>query len=71
MFLVASVPGSHAGAAWGMRRAGRLLRDHCALGGAERWPVVAQASSLGSFGPNPQVPCLRFGLDDAVWNVCR
>ncbi|XP_039760545.1 probable tyrosyl-DNA phosphodiesterase [Pararge aegeria] len=57
VFLVASVPGSHAGPAWGLRRVGALLRQHCAVPAADgrAWPLVAQASSLGSFGADPKL----------------
>lgn len=57
MFLVASVPGSHFDVEWGLARAGALLRQHCAVppDQTRAWPLVAQASSLGSYGADPQV----------------
>ncbi|XP_045781709.1 probable tyrosyl-DNA phosphodiesterase [Maniola jurtina] len=57
VFLVASVPGSHFDLEWGMARAGALLRQHCAVPADESraWPLVAQASSLGSYGAEPKL----------------
>ncbi len=56
VFLVASVPDSHRGPAfhqWGHRRLAQLLRRHLLAQVGERWPVVAQCSSIGSLGHNP------------------
>nr|XP_034834274.1 probable tyrosyl-DNA phosphodiesterase [Maniola hyperantus] len=57
VFLVASVPGSHFDLEWGMARVGALLRQHCAVPADESrsWPLVAQASSLGSYGAEPKL----------------
>ncbi|XP_052743540.1 probable tyrosyl-DNA phosphodiesterase isoform X3 [Bicyclus anynana] len=57
VFLVASVPGSHRDLEWGLARVGALLRQHCAVPPAagRAWPLVAQASSLGSYGPDPKL----------------
>ncbi|XP_068625785.1 probable tyrosyl-DNA phosphodiesterase isoform X3 [Battus philenor] len=57
VFLVASAPGSHFDTEWGMTRAGALLRQHCCVPPAEnsRWPLLAQASSLGSYGKDPKL----------------
>ncbi|CAH0599570.1 unnamed protein product [Chrysodeixis includens] len=57
VFLVASVPGSHFDTDWGMTRTGSLLRQHCCIPPDEnrQWPLVAQASSIGSFGKEPKL----------------
>ncbi|XP_026725567.1 probable tyrosyl-DNA phosphodiesterase [Trichoplusia ni] len=57
VFLVASVPGSHFDCDWGMTRAGSLLRQHCSIPPEDNrlWPLVAQASSIGSFGKEPKL----------------
>lgn len=57
VFLVASAPGSHFDMDWGMTRVGSLLRQHCCIPPEEQlqWPLVAQASSLGSYGKDPKV----------------
>ncbi|XP_048485908.1 probable tyrosyl-DNA phosphodiesterase [Plutella xylostella] len=55
VFLVASVPGSHFDLEWGLTRAGSLLRQHCRAPAEQRWPLVAQASSLGSYGKEPKL----------------
>ncbi|XP_013174288.1 PREDICTED: probable tyrosyl-DNA phosphodiesterase [Papilio xuthus] len=57
VFLVASVPGSHFDTEWGMTRTGALLRQHCCVPPAEntKWPLIAQASSLGSYGKEPKL----------------
>lgn len=57
VFLVASVPGSHNEPLWGMTRVASLLSKHCALpkDEAARWEVIAQASSIGSFGKEPKL----------------
>lgn len=57
VFLVASVPGSHFDQDWGMTRVGSLLRQHCAIPPSEnaQWPLIAQASSIGSFGKEPKL----------------
>ncbi|XP_038221458.1 probable tyrosyl-DNA phosphodiesterase [Zerene cesonia] len=55
VFLVASAPGSHFDMDWGLTRVGSLLRQHCRVPPAENssWPLLAQASSLGSYGKEP------------------
>ncbi|XP_022818783.1 probable tyrosyl-DNA phosphodiesterase [Spodoptera litura] len=57
VFLVASVPGSHFDADWGMTRVGSLLRQHCCIPPEEtkNWPLIAQASSIGSYGKDPKL----------------
>ncbi|XP_063390909.1 probable tyrosyl-DNA phosphodiesterase [Cydia fagiglandana] len=57
VFLVASAPGGHFDMEWGLTRVGSLLRQHCALPRAEqpRWPLLAQASSIGSYGKEPRL----------------
>lgn len=57
VFLIASVPGSHFDTEWSLTRVGSLLRLHCCVPWEEqrKWPLVAQASSLGSFGKDPKV----------------
>ncbi|KAH0535792.1 probable tyrosyl-DNA phosphodiesterase [Cotesia glomerata] len=54
--FVASVPGTHKNEArnrWGLRRLGAILSEHAeTLPEASQWPVVAQASSIGSLGPS-------------------
>ncbi|CAK1587887.1 unnamed protein product [Parnassius mnemosyne] len=57
VFLVASAPGSHFDTEWGMTRAGSLLRQHCRVPPHEnsKWPLIAQASSLGSYGKEPKL----------------
>lgn len=57
VFLVASAPGSHFDMDWGMTRVGSLLRQHCCIPPEEQlqWPLVAQASSLGSYGKDPKL----------------
>ncbi|KAL0808371.1 hypothetical protein ABMA28_012853 [Loxostege sticticalis] len=57
VFLVASAPGSHFDVDWGMTRVGSLLRQHCLIPAAEndKWPLLAQASSIGSFGKEPKL----------------
>ncbi|XP_063223988.1 probable tyrosyl-DNA phosphodiesterase isoform X2 [Bacillus rossius redtenbacheri] len=55
--FVSSVPGTHRGAElerWGHRRLGALLRRHVAGAADGRWDVVAQCSSVGSLGPEPE-----------------
>ncbi|XP_058838346.1 probable tyrosyl-DNA phosphodiesterase isoform X2 [Topomyia yanbarensis] len=57
VLLVASVPGGHLntpkGPLWGHPRLGYLLGQHSAPVD-DTCPVVAQSSSIGSLGPNPQ-----------------
>ncbi|XP_055535564.1 probable tyrosyl-DNA phosphodiesterase isoform X1 [Wyeomyia smithii] len=57
VFLVASVPGGHLNTAkgplWGHPRLGYLLGQHSAPID-DTCPLVAQSSSIGSLGPNPQ-----------------
>ncbi|XP_053689936.1 probable tyrosyl-DNA phosphodiesterase [Sabethes cyaneus] len=57
VFLVASVPGGHLntpkGPLWGHPRLGYLLGQHSAPID-DTCPLVAQSSSIGSLGPNPQ-----------------
>ncbi|XP_026331698.1 probable tyrosyl-DNA phosphodiesterase, partial [Hyposmocoma kahamanoa] len=57
VFLVASVPGSHFDQEWGMTRVGSLLRQHCCIPHTEsrQWPLVVQASSIGSYGKDPKL----------------
>ncbi|CAH1641988.1 unnamed protein product [Spodoptera littoralis] len=57
VFLVASVPGSHFDNDWGMTRVGSLLRQHCCIPPEEtkNWPLIAQASSIGSYGKDPKL----------------
>ncbi|CAH0698450.1 unnamed protein product [Spodoptera exigua] len=57
VFLVASVPGSHFDLDWGMTRVGSLLRQHCCIPPEEtkNWPLIAQASSIGSYGKEPKL----------------
>lgn len=57
VFFVASVPGGHLNTAkgplWGHPRLGYLLGKHSAPVD-DSCPLVAQSSSIGSLGPNPQ-----------------
>ncbi|XP_073963928.1 tyrosyl-DNA phosphodiesterase glaikit isoform X1 [Choristoneura fumiferana] len=57
VFLVSSAPGGHFDTEWGMTRAGALLRQHCAIPTQEQtsWPLLAQASSIGSYGKEPRL----------------
>ncbi|XP_061725715.1 probable tyrosyl-DNA phosphodiesterase [Cydia pomonella] len=57
VFLVASAPGGHFDMDWGLTRVGSLLRQHCAIPRSEqqRWPLLAQASSIGSYGKEPRL----------------
>ncbi|KAL4714778.1 hypothetical protein ACJJTC_002637 [Scirpophaga incertulas] len=57
VFLVASVPGSHFDQDWGLTRIGSLLRQHCEIPTVEnpKWPLIAQASSIGSYGKEPKL----------------
>ncbi|XP_045457203.1 probable tyrosyl-DNA phosphodiesterase [Melitaea cinxia] len=57
VFLVSSAPGSHFDQDWGMNRVGTLLRQHCEIPASENrlWPLLAQASSLGSYGNDPKL----------------
>ncbi|KAI5637174.1 tyrosyl-DNA phosphodiesterase domain-containing protein [Phthorimaea operculella] len=57
VFLVASVPGGHFDMEWGMTRIGTLLRQHCQIPQSEQraWPLIAQASSIGSYGKDPKL----------------
>ncbi|XP_045505821.1 probable tyrosyl-DNA phosphodiesterase isoform X2 [Colias croceus] len=57
VFLVASAPGSHFDTDWALTRVGSLLRQHCCVQRAENkdWPLIAQASSLGSYGKEPKL----------------
>lgn len=54
VFLVASVPGSHKGAAidyWGSRKLAQILSRHATVpSDGSSWKIVAQASSIGSLG---------------------
>lgn len=56
VFFLASVPGSHKGrdaSNWGHKRLGTILSQHATLPpDSPYWPLVAQCSSIGSFGPN-------------------
>ncbi|XP_013147990.1 PREDICTED: probable tyrosyl-DNA phosphodiesterase [Papilio polytes] len=42
---------------WGMTRTGALLRQHCCIPPRDntKWPLIAQASSLGSYGKEPKL----------------
>lgn len=56
VFFVASVPGTYKGIdqdRWGLGKLRNILSKHAELpfDGA-KWPVIAQASSIGSLGPN-------------------
>ncbi|KAJ8679346.1 hypothetical protein QAD02_015133 [Eretmocerus hayati] len=57
VFFVASVPGSHKGLSfnsWGHRRLAAILSEHAVLPpDAPQWPIIAQSSSIGNLGPNP------------------
>ncbi|CAB3232126.1 unnamed protein product [Arctia plantaginis] len=53
VFLVASVPGSHMDTDWGMLKVGSLLKQHCEYSG--KAPLIAQASSIGSYGKEPKL----------------
>lgn len=57
VFLVASAPGSHFDMDWALTRVGSLLRQHCCIPPEEQrqWALLAQASSLGSYGKQPQL----------------
>ncbi|KAG6455854.1 hypothetical protein O3G_MSEX009417 [Manduca sexta] len=57
VFLVASAPGSHFDMDWALTRVGSLLRQHCCVPPAEQrhWTLLAQASSLGSYGKEPKL----------------
>ncbi|KAJ0169792.1 hypothetical protein K1T71_014398 [Dendrolimus kikuchii] len=57
VFLVASAPGSHFDMDWSLTRMGSLLRQHCSIPPEEQrsWPLIAQASSLGSYGKEPKL----------------
>ncbi|XP_048003669.1 probable tyrosyl-DNA phosphodiesterase [Leguminivora glycinivorella] len=57
VFLVASAPGGHFDMEFGMTRVGSLLRQHCSIPRSEqqRWPLLAQASSIGSYGKEPRL----------------
>ncbi|XP_047518900.1 probable tyrosyl-DNA phosphodiesterase [Pieris napi] len=57
VFLIASAPGAHFDVDWGMTRVGSLLRQHCCIPPSEnsRWPLLAQASSIGSYGKEPKL----------------
>jgi len=56
VFLVAAVPGIHKGNEanlWGYKKLAHVLSRHVTLpANAPQWPIVAQSSSIGSFGPN-------------------
>ncbi|KAK0177350.1 hypothetical protein PV328_001414 [Microctonus aethiopoides] len=56
VFFVASVPGNFRGTdrdRWGLQRLRNILSNHAELPqNRSQWPVVAQASSIGSLGPN-------------------
>lgn len=56
VFFLASVPGSHKGRDvnnWGHKKLGTILSQHAVLpADSSYWPIVAQCSSIGSFGPN-------------------
>lgn len=63
VFFVASVPGSHRGPdcnKWGHQRLGHLLKKHVTIPSLlspseskESWPVIAQCSSIGVLGADP------------------
>ncbi|XP_049883288.1 probable tyrosyl-DNA phosphodiesterase [Pectinophora gossypiella] len=57
VFLVATAPGGHFDDDWGLKRVGSLLRQHCCIPPEEtrQWPLVAQASSIGSYGKEPKL----------------
>ncbi|XP_051166212.1 probable tyrosyl-DNA phosphodiesterase [Leptopilina boulardi] len=56
VFFLASVPGSHKGHDlnnWGHKKLASILSQHATLpADSPYWPIVAQCSSIGSFGPN-------------------
>nr|XP_012232122.1 PREDICTED: LOW QUALITY PROTEIN: probable tyrosyl-DNA phosphodiesterase [Linepithema humile] len=53
VFFVASVPGTHKGGLWGYRKLAFVLLRHVTLPpDAPQWPIIAQSSSVGSFGRN-------------------
>ena len=55
VFFIASVPGSHKDResnSWGHKKLATILSKHATLPpDAPSWPIVAQCSSIGSFGP--------------------
>ncbi|XP_077277817.1 tyrosyl-DNA phosphodiesterase 1-like [Temnothorax americanus] len=55
VFLVASIPGSHIynkADLWGFKKLAHVLSRHATLPpDASQWPIVAQSSSVGNFGP--------------------
>ncbi|XP_053601935.1 probable tyrosyl-DNA phosphodiesterase [Plodia interpunctella] len=57
VFLIASAPGSHFDLDWGMTKVGALLRQHCCIPPEDnkKWPLIAQASSIGSYGKDPKL----------------
>lgn len=57
VFLVASAPGSHFDQEWSLTRVSSLLRQHCCVPRDQHqlWPLLAQASSIGSYGKEPKL----------------
>ncbi|XP_022191295.2 probable tyrosyl-DNA phosphodiesterase [Nilaparvata lugens] len=59
VFFVASVPGTHSGPdfnRWSQGKVASILKKHATIKpapDAHKWPIIAQCSSLGSFGPQP------------------
>ncbi|XP_066991996.2 probable tyrosyl-DNA phosphodiesterase [Anabrus simplex] len=57
VFFIASVPGSHQGPdidRWGHRRLGSILKKYCNSDADSSWPILAQCSSIGSLGQDPE-----------------
>ncbi|RZF41533.1 hypothetical protein LSTR_LSTR000247 [Laodelphax striatellus] len=59
VFFVASTPGVHTGpdyVKWSQGKVSTILKNHTTINptsDAHKWPIIAQSSSLGSFGPQP------------------
>ncbi|XP_077292527.1 tyrosyl-DNA phosphodiesterase 1-like isoform X2 [Arctopsyche grandis] len=69
VFFVASIPGGHFDTQWGLSRIGNLLSQHCVIppDEADQWTLIAQASSIGSFGNDPKL----WLCGDFQQNFCR
>jgi hypothetical protein len=52
VFFISSVPGKHFEPMWGHVYLNNILKTHACIpsGKPSDWPIISQASSLGSFG---------------------
>lgn len=59
---MASIPGGHMDTQWGLCCMNNLLSKHCIIppNETDKWTLITQASSIGSYGNDPSVRCSKY-----------